>query len=301
MGFANESEMDIASATSSHVNPSQECSEESSQDFRKHKTPDTAEMDESSKRIRLEEGNESLDPAEADESSKSFDYEEKDETLECLKNLCESVAEPQSEEPQVEGEKPSKKKRKKTKDVKAKTKPKKTHMRKNIRDILKDNELEAETRAAQQREIERVQRLQQLQQRPNDGEIDGNNPATTLVEDLQALAKELEDNSLSPEIPINFDDDEQIKEESPFITSIKVYPLLLPLCAVFISPLFLQEEFPTEATEKKDVEDVICLSSDEEETPPKKVNVVPAPVSKSFVSCEDDDDDDVVILSGLFF
>lgn len=220
MGFANESEMEIASATTSHVNPSQECSEESSHDFRKHKTFDTVEEEESSKRIRLEE-DKTLDPAEVE--SKRLGFEEKDETLECLKNLCESVAEPRTEEPQSEAEKLVKKKRKKTKDVKAKSKPKKAHLRKNIRDILKDNELEAETRAAQQREIERVQRLQQLQQRPNDEDIGGTNPATTLVEDLQALAKELEDNSLSPEIPINFHDEEQIKEENSFVTSIKVF------------------------------------------------------------------------------
>lgn len=233
MEFANESEMEIASATTSHVNPSQESSEESSQDSKKHKSFDSVEGEESSKRTRLEE-DKTLGLAKVEESSERLDFDEKDETLECLKNLCESVAEPQVEESQPDAEKPAKKKRKKTKDDKAKSKPKKSNMRKNIRDILKDNELEAETRAAQQREIERVQRLQQLQQRPNEGETVGINPATTLVEDLQALAKELEDNSLSPEIPIDFHDDEQIKEESPFITSIKVYSLLFLLGAVFI-------------------------------------------------------------------
>ena len=44
-------------------------------------------------------------------------------------------------------------------------KPKKVtgHLRRNIRDILKEDALEAETRAAQHSEIERVQRLHQQQ------------------------------------------------------------------------------------------------------------------------------------------
>lgn len=95
---------------------------------------------------------------------------------------------------------------------KAKEKPK-GNMRRNIREILKDNELEAETRAAQQRELERIQRLQQQQQQIEASFSDGfnlpgeNTRTSDLVEDLHALAKELEDSNLSPEAPIPLIDD----------------------------------------------------------------------------------------------
>ena len=46
---------------------------------------------------------------------------------------------------------------------------------------------------------------------------------------------------------------------------------------------------------KFDCDDVICLSSDDEEFPPKPV--VPVHISKPYIP-NDDDDDDVVILSG---
>lgn len=163
------------------------------------------------------------------------------ETLENLKNLCESVMDFQGEatsttavvaaasaSPGIEktGDKKAdvkfvKKKRKKKAESGKESKEKagsKSHMRKNIRDILKDEELELETREAQQRELERVQRLQQLQQHQRqiienssynqqtlpmfDESCDADNPAAALVEDLQALAKELEEGSLSPDIPI---------------------------------------------------------------------------------------------------
>ena len=71
------------------------------------------------------------------------------ESLSSLKSLCDQV--------EAEAKAPSAKKRKKAASKKA-------NKRKNIRDILKEEELEAETRAAQQREVERVQRLQQQQQ-----------------------------------------------------------------------------------------------------------------------------------------
>ncbi len=45
---------------------------------------------------------------------------------------------------------------------------------------------------------------------------------------------------------------------------------------------------------KFDCDDVICLSSDDEEFPPKPV--VPVHTSKPYIP--NDDDDDVVILSG---
>jgi len=219
----NEPKMEIPAdpaALESTVSSSQQ--PEDSAESRKHKTLDEV-------------------AAETDLSKKPR-FDDKDETLECLKNLCESVSErniecpsesqaaEQSEVKPESSSKPLKKKRKKTKDpkdpkAKNKTNKTKAHLRKNIRDIFKDNELEAETRAAQQREIERVQRLQQLQQRPNVDKEEGeeDNPASTLVEDLQALAQELENNSLSPEIPLNFiHEEEQIKEESPFVTNIKV-------------------------------------------------------------------------------
>lgn len=172
--------------------------------------------------------------------------EEEDDNLECLKNLCEIVAEngnlnlPDSQPPTEQCDSKSeamavKKKRKKKKkkvpaeegaDVTAsgdakseanKKQGKAKHLRKNIREILKDDELEAETRAAQQRELERVQRLQQQQQRqqqqqqlaqcdfiPSFDVEDDSNPTSTLVEDLQALAQELEDSTLSPEMPLDF-------------------------------------------------------------------------------------------------
>ncbi len=160
---------------------------------------------------------------------------EDNENLECLRNICETPlqdgtgslpttaqsAEQTDTKPSVTA--PIKKKRKKKKSpVEAATKAKeskpknekaKGHMRKNIRDILKGDELEAETRAAQQREIERVQRLQQQQQQQHQiaecsyvpsFDEDDSTPSSTLVEDLQALAKELEDSTLSPEIPLQF-------------------------------------------------------------------------------------------------
>jgi hypothetical protein len=169
--------------------------------------------------------------------------EEVDENLECLKSLCESVsganelnsASPdaqnkEQDEVKTNDSSPIKKKKKKKKPVNSKVEDKKekkgvpsnkksekskSHMRRNIRDILKDNELEAETRAAQQRELERVQRLQQQQQQVQQQqqtdqsfipsfESDDDNKPTSLVEDLQALAKELEDSSLSPELPFDF-------------------------------------------------------------------------------------------------
>lgn len=180
------------------------------------------------------------------------------ENLECLRNICEAVLEDgtslpsalpteQSDvKPNVTTSTPKKKKIKKkkvsmeatddkSKVVKPKNEKSKANMRKNIRDILKGDELEAETRAAQQREIERVQRLQQQQQHqiaecsyvPSFTEDEDNTPASTLVEDLQALAKELEDSSLSPEIPLEFLENNQHFEQNsscspPANTVIKV-------------------------------------------------------------------------------
>lgn len=166
------------------------------------------------------------------------------ENLECIRNICEAVLEDgaslpsalpteQSDvKPNVPTPTPKKKKTKKkkvpgevtddkSKVVKPKNEKSKAHMRKNIRDILKGDELEAETRAAQQREIERVQRLQQQQQQiaecsyvPSFTEDEDNTPASTLVEDLQALAKELEDSSLSPELPLDFLENNQHFEQN---------------------------------------------------------------------------------------
>lgn len=96
----------------------------------------------------------------------------------------------------------------------SKEKPK-SNMRRNIRDILKDDELEAETRAAQQRELERIQRLQQQKQQLEtnfsaDFDIsDETNETSALVENLHALAKELEDSTLSPQAPIPLIDEAQ--------------------------------------------------------------------------------------------
>ena len=179
-----------------------------------------------------------------DISAKRLRLEDKDETLECLKSLCDSVLENNAECPsesrsveqsEIKSEaKQTKKKKKKLKDPNNKVKKTQSksnpHMRKNIRDILKDNELEAETRAAQQREIERVQRLQQLQQRPivetnftSDSDDKEDNPAATLVEDLQALAKELEDSSLSPEIPTDFITENEQAKDCNLSIPIKVF------------------------------------------------------------------------------
>lgn len=124
----------------------------------------------------------------------------------------------------------------KSKEVKPKNEKLKAHMRKNIRDILKGDKLEAETRAAQQREIERVQRIQQQQQQipecsyiPHFDEEDTNTPVSTLVEDLQALAQELEDSTLSPDIPIEFlDSNQHFKPTSqpPIVNIVKVFKFL---------------------------------------------------------------------------
>ncbi len=173
--------------------------------------------------------------------------DEDNENLECLnslRNICEADLEdnaaplttlPPSEEtlkPNVTTTQKKKKKKKvvseaatKPKEVKPKNEKLKSHMRKNIRDILKGDELEAETRAAQQRELERVQRIHQQQQQqpqvpecsyiPHFDEEDEHAPASTLVEDLQALAQELEDSTLSPDIPFEFlENDQPFKQTS---------------------------------------------------------------------------------------
>ncbi len=203
-------------------------------------------------------------------SRKKIKLEDHDEdgNLECLKNLCELVAEngealseskPVSDgtklnktesDPDSPKKKMKKKKKKKklvgvpevdsetpknaSNNKKQNTSNKKSNMRKNIRDILKVDELEAETRAAQQREMERVQRLQQQQQRQQQldectfipsfevDEDDSNDPTSTLVEDLHALAQELEDSStLSPEIPLDFlnSSNQELKAISPSSSS----------------------------------------------------------------------------------
>ena len=164
------------------------------------------------------------------------------ENLECLRNICEAGLEEEEEtkvqstspvdtsemKPDVSVLKKKKKKKKippnsapKPKVVPVKNEKSKAHMRKNIRDILKGDELEAETRAAQQREIERVQRLQQQQQSQHHQIAENNHipifsdeetstPAcSSLVEDLQALARELEDSTLSPDIPLEFIENNQ--------------------------------------------------------------------------------------------
>ena len=207
-----------------------------------------------------EERNSDLPPAKR---SKLEDEEEVDENLECLKSLCESVSganevnsaltpdaqNPEQDEVKTNDSSPTKKKKKKKKPVNSKVEEKKektgvppsknsekskSHMRRNIRDILKDNELEAETRAAQQRELERVQRLQQQQQQVQQQqqqadqsfipsfELDDDNNPTSLVEDLQALAKELEGSSLSPELPFDFisnNSQQQLNSGSSSITT----------------------------------------------------------------------------------
>lgn len=258
------------------------------------------------------------------------------ENLECLRNICETVLEDgaanlpsalpteQSEvKPSTNVPKKKKTRKKKTpaeapnnklKEVKPKNEKSKSHMRKNIRDILKGDELEAETRAAQQREIERVQRLQQQQQHqiaecsfvPSFSGDEDNAPASTLVEDLQALAKELEDSTLSPEIPsLEFLDSqhfEQTSSVSPTANPVNKVSFMFPFYLVFQvlkNYFFLMKETNQSTSARKNIyDDVICLSSDDEEFPPKPT--VPAPsCPKRYVP--DDDDDDVVILSGAYF
>jgi hypothetical protein len=185
--------------------------------------------------------------------------DEDNENLECLnslRNICEAVLEdniaplpalpPTAEievKPNVTSTQKKKKKKKvvaeaanKAKEVKPKNEKTKSHMRKNIRDILKGDELEAETRAAQQRELERVQRIHQQQQQqqqqvpecsyiPHFEEADDHTPVSTLVEDLQALAQELEDSTLSPDIPLEFLENNQHftqTSEPPIVDIVKV-------------------------------------------------------------------------------
>ena len=183
---------------------------------------------EESKKQKYPEENETvtIKKQKLDEDNENF------ECLNSLRNICEAVLEesatpltalPPSEETEVKKnvattQKKKKKKKvvteatNKPKEIKPKNEKSKSHMRKNIRDILKGDELEAETRAAQQRELERVQRIHQQQQQqvpecsyiPHFDEEDDHTPASTLVEDLQALAQELEDSTLSPDIPLEF-------------------------------------------------------------------------------------------------
>ena len=323
-----EPEIVASTADQSEVCQSQQVNGDNVREAMKHKCDgdlDDAVAESLAKRIRLDED---------EEGAKTL------ESLSSLKSLCESVdlyetaSEPpptsqplpphlpppesssvvNSEEKTVAKSNKKKKKRvpKDAKDTKVKEKPekktKKSNMRKNIRDIFKDDELEAETRAAQQRELERVQRLQHQQQRqildsnfvPSfSDEVDDLQdltPATTLVEDLQALAKELEDSSLSPNIPLPFplDDnhEEPVKEETS-VSFIKVLNFLYNLFhGKFKVFFFLKEEEKEEILTKPKVEDddVICLSSDEEAAPPKPL---PPPIYQKPPSV---DDDDVVIL-----
>ena len=189
---------------------------------------------------------------------------------------------------------------------KVKTKPGKAHMRKNIRDILKDEDLEAETRVAQQRELERVQRLQQQQQRqimetatfvPSfDDELE-DNPASSLVEDLQALARELEDSTLSPEMPSLFSKDDDALDS---LTATRDTPLASDATMKTSTEESVREESATNVAAQVD-DDVICLSSDDEEMPPRApppAYVLKKPVLANIDDDDDDDDDDVVILSG---
>lgn len=243
-------------------------------------------------------------------STKKRKLSEDSENLECLNSLrhiCEAVlgddastlpaalpTEQSDVKQNITSTQKKKKKKKvlteaanKSKEVKPKNEKLKAHMRKNIRDILKGDELEAETRAAQQREIERVQRIQQQQQQqvpecsyiPHFDEEDNNTPVSTLVEDLQALAQELEDSTLSPDIPIQFlENNQHFKQTSqpPTVDTVK-------------------NDNHEMCLKKQVYDDVICLSSDDEEYPPKPTPQAPA-CSKHYVP--DDDDDDVVILSG---
>ena len=146
--------------------------------------------------------------------------EEKKKKKKKKKRKSQEASNPEDEAaPTSSTQKPKDEKSPKT----TKKKTSKGNMRKNIREILKDNELEAETRAAQQREIERVQRLQQQQRQQQQQQLaecsyipsfeveedDEDDPTSTLVEDLQALAQELEDNTLSPENTLDFINQDQ--------------------------------------------------------------------------------------------
>lgn len=124
----------------------------------------------------------------------------------------------------------------------------KGNMRRNIKNILKEDELEEETRAAQKRELERIQRLQQQQQQIEANFSCGfdipeeNDSATALVDNLQALAKELEHSNLSPETPIPLIEDEaqdilSVSSTDPASTS-KVDKLPFTHLKVTRCPLF---------------------------------------------------------------
>ncbi|KAJ7999722.1 hypothetical protein DPEC_G00197360 [Dallia pectoralis] len=159
-------------------------------------------------------------------------------------------------------DKPSAGKKKKTKDSKSKEpKPVKTskpaHMRKNIRKLLKEHQMEAVTKAAQQEELERLKRLEQQRKEfstqpvieaPPAGDVPAVKPGE---EELQAQGS-LEAAFLARQDIICLDSSDSGREDEEEEEDIK--PPVLP---------------PIKPTVKPAVrDDVIELSSGDEDTQP---------------------------------